>query len=620
MTGSTAENVTRDLEQGMVDGLVQKAQAALRKLAGLNQVEIDRIVQAMTLSGLDRHMELARLAVEETGRGIYEDKITKNIFATEYIYNSIKNQRTVGVINRNDEEGFSEIAEPVGVIAGITPVTNPTSTVLFKSLIAIKTRNPIIFGFHPGAQQSSAAAAKTVLDAAVAAGAPPDCIGWIEQPSLNATRQLMSHPGVALILATGGSGLVQAAYSCGKPALGVGPGNVPCYIEKTAVLKRAVTDIILSKTFDNGMICASEQGLIVDREIAAEVKRLLVENGCYFLGPEEAQALENLATAGRTSSINPDVVGQPAAKIAIMAGFVVPETTKILIVPLEGIGPDFPLSREKLSPILAYYVVDGYREGIERCRQMVEFGGMGHSAVIHSEDEQVMESFAASIPVGRIIVNAPSSHGAIGDIYNTNIPSLTLGCGSYGHNSTTDNVSAVNLLNIFSTSKLDSIEKDLAGLKICYELTPDMLKTNHFCTKCNFLIGEAGVPVKGRLDEIEDRIDNLLAEWTNTLFNTVTDPTLEEQKQFLSPEQRKVIDEFIKVKTLPEKIDQFFITAIEDLLQGFEPVTIAAEDLIDKLGALGPCDIETFQRKLKDLLNGYTRGKDKEKLRIIVKR
>jgi acetaldehyde dehydrogenase/alcohol dehydrogenase len=448
MTGSTAENVTRDLEQGMVDGLVQKAQAALRKLAGLNQVEIDRIVQAMTLSGLDRHMELARLAVEETGRGIYEDKITKNIFATEYIYNSIKNQRTVGVINRNDEEGFSEIAEPVGVIAGITPVTNPTSTVLFKSLIAIKTRNPIIFGFHPGAQQSSAAAAKTVLDAAVAAGAPPDCIGWIEQPSLNATRQLMSHPGVALILATGGSGLVQAAYSCGKPALGVGPGNVPCYIEKTAVLKRAVTDIILSKTFDNGMICASEQGLIVDREIAAEVKRLLVENGCYFLGPEEAQALENLATAGRTSSINPDVVGQPAAKIARMAGFVVPETTKILIVPLEGIGPDFPLSREKLSPILAYYVVDGYREGIERCRQMVEFGGMGHSAVIHSEDEQVMESFAASIPVGRIIVNAPSSHGAIGDIYNTNIPSLTLGCGSYGHNSTTDNVSAVNLLNI----------------------------------------------------------------------------------------------------------------------------------------------------------------------------
>jgi acetaldehyde dehydrogenase/alcohol dehydrogenase len=319
---------------------------------------------------------------------------------------------------------------------------------LFKSLISIKTRNPIVFGFHPGAQNSSAAAAKTVHDAAVAAGAPAGCISWIEKPSLNATSMLMTHPGVALILATGGSGLVQSAYSSGKPALGVGPGNVPCYIEKTADIKRAVTDLMLSKTFDNGMICASEQGLIVDREVAAEVERLLVENSCYFVSPEEAKSLESLATCGETCSMSPKVVGKTAATIAQMAGFSVPDATKILVVPLAGVGPEYPLSREKLSPILAYYVVDGYRQGIERSQQMVEFGGMGHSAVIHSTDEGIIEEFASSLPVGRIIINSPSSHGAIGDIYNTNIPSLTLGCGSYGRNATTANVSAVNLLNV----------------------------------------------------------------------------------------------------------------------------------------------------------------------------
>ncbi|MCL6638114.1 MAG: bifunctional acetaldehyde-CoA/alcohol dehydrogenase [Firmicutes bacterium] len=437
----------------MIDGLVERARSSLREFLAFDQERVDRIVKAMALAGLERHMELAGLAVEETGRGVYEDKITKNIFATEYIYHSIKYHKTVGVINRNEEEDYEEVAEPVGVIAGVTPVTNPTSTTLFKSLISIKTRNPIIFSFHPGARRSSAAAARIMRDAAVAAGAPEHCISWIEHPDIEATHMLMNHPGVAMILATGGAGMVRAAYSCGKPALGVGPGNVPCYIEKTANLRRAVTDLIISKTFDNGMICASEQALIVDREVAAEVEAMLVEYGCYFVGGEEKHLLEKLATAGGTCSLNADVVGRPAAAIARMAGFSVPAGTKILIARLEGVGPDHPLSREKLSPILAYYVVEGHREGIERCEQMVAFGGMGHSAVIHTANEDLVEEFARRVAAGRIIVNSPSTQGAIGDIYNTNMPSLTLGCGSYGRNATTANVSAVNLINVKRVAK-----------------------------------------------------------------------------------------------------------------------------------------------------------------------
>ena len=432
----------------IIDGLASRAQEALREFLELGQEDVDRIVKAMALAGLDRHMELARMAVEETGRGVYEDKIVKNIFATEYVYHSIKYSKTVGVIKVDEEAEYEEVAEPVGVIAGITPVTNPTSTTMFKSLISMKTRNPIIFSFHPGARRCSAAAAKTMLDAAVDAGAPENCISWIEQPSIEATKMLMAHPSVSLILATGGAGMVQSAYSSGKPALGVGPGNVPCYIEKSANLQRAVTDLILSKTFDNGMICASEQGLIVDRDVAGEIESLLVENGCYFLNKTEAELLERFASCKESCSLNPEVVGRPAGVIARMAGFTVPDGTKILIARQDGVGPDHPLSREKLSPILAYYLAENAQEGIKLCEQMVEYGGMGHSAVIHTADEKLVDEFARRVMAGRIIVNAPSTHGAIGDIYNTNMPSLTLGCGSYGRNATTANVSAVNLLNI----------------------------------------------------------------------------------------------------------------------------------------------------------------------------
>ena len=431
----------------MIDGYVAKAQKALNEFMALNQEQIDAIVKAMTLAGLDKHMELAKMAVEETGRGVYEDKITKNMFATEYVYHSIKNEKTVGVIAENDLEDYEIIAEPVGVVCGVTPVTNPTSTTMFKSLISVKSRNPIIFGFHPGAQKCSAAAAKIVLDAAVAAGAPENCIQWIEYPSIEATNALMNHPGVATVLATGGSGMVKAAYSTGKPALGVGPGNVPCYIHKSADLEQAVNDLILSKTFDNGMICASEQAAIVDKAIAPKFEKLMKKYGCYFAKPDEIKKLSDYCINSEKGAVNPVIVGKPATWIAEQAGVKVPEGTKILLAKLDGVGPEYPLSREKLSPVLAYFIVDSTEEGIDRAEEMVMFHGMGHSAVIHANDEDVIQKYAATMKASRLIVNSPSSHGAIGDIYNTNMPSLTLGCGSYGGNSVSGNVTTVNLIN-----------------------------------------------------------------------------------------------------------------------------------------------------------------------------
>ncbi len=435
----------------MIDDLVKRAKKASEEYMKLSQENVDRIVKAMSMAGEEHHMELAKLAVEETDRGIYEDKITKNMFATEYIYHSIKYDKTVGIINQNEEEGYEEIAEPVGIIAGVTPVTNPTSTVMFKSLISAKTRNVIIFGFHPSAQKCSTRAAEIVRDAAVAAGAPKDCILWIEKPSITATNMLMNHPDVNLILATGGTGMVKAAYSCGKPALGVGPGNVPCYIEKSAKLKTSVNDLVMSKSFDNGMICASEQSVIVDKEIHEEFEKLMKEAGCYFLNADETKRLrEKMFDEDKLNSF---VVGKSPYFIAKMADIEVPKETKVLVLKENGVGIEYPFSKEKLSPVLAYYIVKDSKEGIDLAEKLIEFGGMGHSAVIHSEDENVIQEFSERVKVGRIIVNSPSTHGAIGDIYNTNMPSLTLGCGTFGGNSTTSNVSSVNLINIKRVAK-----------------------------------------------------------------------------------------------------------------------------------------------------------------------
>ncbi|GGH43382.1 bifunctional acetaldehyde-CoA/alcohol dehydrogenase [Paenibacillus silvae] len=431
-----------------IQTLIDKANKAHAAFMSMDQEQIDRIVQAMALAGLDKHMLLAKMAVEETGRGVYEDKITKNIFATEYIYNSIKYEKTVGVIEDNEYDSFQKIAEPVGIIMGITPVTNPTSTTMFKALIAIKTRNPIIFGFHPSAQNCSREAAKILLEAAVKHGAPADCIQWIDDPSMDRTNALMNHNDVALILATGGSGMVRAAYSCGKPALGVGPGNVPCFIEKSADINQAVTDLILSKSFDNGMICASEQAVIIEEPIFDQVKKKMIANGCYFVNKDEAAKLTAGAINAEKCAVNPAIVGQSAVNIAKMCGIEVPAGTKILVAEIEGVGTKFPLSAEKLSPVLACYKVKTAKDGIERAAEVVAFGGMGHSSVIHSNNEEVINKFADRLQTGRIIVNSPSTHGAIGDIYNTNMPSLTLGCGSYGRNSTSSNVTAVNLINV----------------------------------------------------------------------------------------------------------------------------------------------------------------------------
>ncbi|MFW6238784.1 MAG: bifunctional acetaldehyde-CoA/alcohol dehydrogenase, partial [Halanaerobiales bacterium] len=392
--------------------------------------------------------ELARIAVEETGRGIYEDKIDKNLFAAENIYNNIKDLKTAGIIEDNPEEGYVKIAEPAGVIAGLIPVTNPTSTTIFKALVALKARNPIIFSFHPGALECCIETAMILRNAAVEAGAPEGCITWISEPSVEKTRDLMSHVGVDLILATGGENMVKAAYSSGTPALGVGPGNVPCYVEKTADLRQAAADIILSKTFDHGMICASEQSVIVDREIADQFRRILEKNNCYFLNPEEQEQVGEYSSEKEKGGLNPEIVGQSAAVIAERAGIEVPQNTKILIGQPGGVGEEYPLSREKLSPVLAWYTVDSVEEGINLSHEVLEYAGLGHTAVIHSRNDEVIDDFSTRLPAGRMLVNSPSSHGAIGDLYNNLIPSLTLGCGTMGGNSTTDNVSTLNLVNI----------------------------------------------------------------------------------------------------------------------------------------------------------------------------
>lgn len=432
----------------IIDELVTNAQIALEKYMALTQEQVDKIAHSMALAGLDAHMKLAKMAVEETKRGIMEDKVIKNIFSTEYIWHDIKRLKTVGIIETNDLDGYIDIAEPIGVVAGVTPVTNPTSTTLFKSLICAKTRNPVIFAFHPSAQKCSVESARIMRDAAVAHGAPEYCIQWIDNPSIEATAALMNHPGVSLILATGGSSLVKAAYSCGKPALGVGAGNVPCYIHKSAKLGQACTDLMISKTFDNGMICASEQGVIVDKEIAGDFEKYMKDNNCYFLNSEETKKISDLVITKKDGiGVNSSCVGQSAEWIAGKAGITVPAGTKILLAQLPEPSLKYPLSIETLMPVLAYFIVKNEDEGIAFSKKMLELGGLGHSAVIHTENEALALRYGQELQVGRIVVNSPSSHGAIGGIYNMNKPSLTLGCGSYGRNSTTANVSSVNLIN-----------------------------------------------------------------------------------------------------------------------------------------------------------------------------
>lgn len=441
-----SDNVKNDTAE-MIDRLVANASKALDEFMKLSQEDVDRIVKAMAMAGLSAQMKLAELAVQETGRGIFEDKVTKNIFSTEYIYHDIKNDKTAGIVEDNEDEGYMVIAEPVGVVAGVTPTTNPTSTTMFKSIICAKTRNPVIFGFHPSAQNCSAKAAEILRKAGVEAGAPENFIQWIDKPSIEATSLLMNHPDVALILATGGTGMVRAAYSAGKAALGVGPGNAPCLIEKSADIKQAVTDLILSKSFDNGMICASEQTAVIDSEIYDETVGFMKNQGCYFTSPEETALLEPVVMNIEKSAVNSAVVGKYPHEIAKMAGLDIPKDTKVICCEVHEVGKSHPLSFEKLSPVLAVIKSQSTDEAFRICETLLELGGLGHTAVIHSKNDDIITEYGKRMKASRIIVNSPAAFGSIGDIYNLMTPSLTLGCGSYGRNSVSENVTADNLIN-----------------------------------------------------------------------------------------------------------------------------------------------------------------------------
>ncbi len=435
------------------DELVSQAREGAALFTQYDQEAVDRIVAACAKAGAARRIELARMAVEETGMGVFEDKVIKNLFATEYVFNDIRDRKTVGLIKDCHETGIMEFAEPLGVILGITPVTNPTSTAMFKILISLKTRNSIIISAARSALNSTNEAAKILYEAALAAGAPDYCIRWVETSSRELTQTLMSHPDVSLILATGGMGMVKAAYGSGTPAIGVGPGNVPVYIEKSADINAAVNDILLSKTFDNGMVCASEQAVVVDREIRAAVMARFRSQGAYFLRPAETAKVEAVAIDAEKESMSPRVVGQSVRRIAELAGITVPENTRVLIAPLKGVGEAYPLSREKLCPILGFYTVRDLEEGVNVCQDILYFGGLGHTASIASQDPAAIRQFSETVNAGRIIVNSPSAQGAIGDIYTRIHPSLTLGCGAGGQNITTDNVTVDNLINIKRVTK-----------------------------------------------------------------------------------------------------------------------------------------------------------------------
>ncbi len=444
---------TKDV-QTVIDELATKGVEALDAMANFTQEQVDHIVHQAAIAALDKHMYLAKLAVDETGRGIYEDKAIKNMYASEYIWNSIKYDKTVGVIAEDKEQGLVSIAEPVGVICGVTPTTNPTSTTIFKALIALKTRNSIVFAFHPSAQKSSAEAARIVRDAAIEAGAPKNCIQWIEEPSIEATGLLMNHPKIATVLATGGPGMVKAAYSTGKPALGVGAGNVPSYIAADAKVKRAVNDIIVSKTFDNGMICASEQAAIVDAAIYDEVKAEFEAHQCVIISKKaDIAKLEKVVLNEARTAVNGAIVGHSAIEIAEKAGLKVPAGTKMLLAEIPDATMEHPLALEKLSPVLALIKSDGVEDGFKKAEGMLNLGGLGHTAVIHTENEELQLQYGIRMKACRVLVNSPSAEGGIGNIYNNMIPSLTLGCGSHGHNSVSHNVSSFDLLNVKTLSK-----------------------------------------------------------------------------------------------------------------------------------------------------------------------
>ena len=516
----------------MIDGLVQKAKVALDEYMKLDQEQIDNITKAAALAGLSAQMELAKMAVEETGRGIFEDKVTKNIFSTEYIWHSIKYEKTVGVIEDNVDESYLEIGEPVGIVAGVTPVTNPTSTTMFKAISCLKTRNPIIFGFHPNAQKCSVRAAEIIRDAAIAAGAPENCVQWIETPSIEATGFLMNHADVSTILATGGPGMVKAAYSAGKPALGVGPGNTPCYIEKSAKIKQAVNDLILSKSFDNGMICASEQSVIVEKKIYSKVKKEFKARGCYFLNEEETEKVRK--TIIINGALNAKIVGQKPVTIAALAGVTIPEETKVLIGEVESVDISEEFAHEKLSPVLAMYKAEDFEDAIAKAEHLIADGGYGHTSSLYVDavnERAKIDEFASRMKTCRILVNTPSSQGGIGDLYNFKLtPSLTLGCGSWGGNSVSENVGVKHLINVKTVAErrenmlwIRTPEK-VYFKKGCLPVALDELGTVMHKKRC-FIVTDSFLYKNGYTKKIEDKLDQMGIVHT-CFYDVEPDPSL----------------------------------------------------------------------------------------------
>ncbi|MCP3967238.1 MAG: bifunctional acetaldehyde-CoA/alcohol dehydrogenase [Lentisphaerae bacterium] len=438
-----------ELQLKKLDTTIAQVKTAQVQYSTFTQKQVDEIFRAAALAANNARIELAKMAVAETGMGVIEDKVIKNHFASEYVYNKYKNTPTCDEIERDESFGIIKVAEPVGVIAGVVPTTNPTSTAIFKSLMALKTRNGIIFSPHPRAKKCTIAAAQIVLDAAVKAGAPKGLIGWIEEPSVALSQHLMSHKDISLILATGGPGMVKAAYSSGLPALGVGAGNTPAVMDETCDIEMAVSSVLQSKTFDNGMICASEQSVVAVAAVYKEIKAEFEKRGAYLTNKAETAKLAEFIIQG--GKLNASIVGQPAYKIAEMAGLKVPKEAKVLIAEAEGIGCDYALSYEKLSPVLALYKAKNYVDAFDKAQALVEFGGLGHTSVLYTDprNKDRIDEFGKRMKAGRTLINMPSSQGAIGDVFNFRLdPSMTLGCGSWGGNSISQNVGPKHLINI----------------------------------------------------------------------------------------------------------------------------------------------------------------------------
>ncbi|WP_305816280.1 bifunctional acetaldehyde-CoA/alcohol dehydrogenase [Photobacterium leiognathi] len=512
-----------------LDAMVARVKAAQKEFATYSQEQVDKIFRAASLAANNARIPLAQQAVAESGMGIIEDKVIKNHFASEFIYNKYKDEKTCGILEENDEFGTMTIAEPVGIICGIVPTTNPTSTAIFKSLISLKTRNAIIFSPHPRAKYSTNAAAKLVLDAAVAAGAPKDIIGWIDQPSVELSNALMKHDDINLILATGGPGMVKAAYSSGKPAIGVGAGNVPVVIDETADIKRAVASVLMSKTFDNGVVCASEQAVIVMDEVYDEVKERFASHNGYVLSKEEADKVRKVLLIN--GNLNADIVGQPATKIAAMAGVTVPANTKILIGEGVQVSADDEFAHEKLSPTLGMFRASSFENAVDQAVTMVEIGGIGHTSGLYTNQDvnaDRIKYFGDRLKTARILVNIPTTHGGIGDLYNFNVaPSLTLGCGSWGGNSISENVGPKHLINkktvakraenmlwhklpksiYFRRGSLPIALSDLEGKKRAFLVTDRFLFNNGYADEVVSLLKANGMEVQ-------------------TFFDVEADPTL----------------------------------------------------------------------------------------------